>query len=61
MISLIHHFEADFQWKVSLKVLNSRLILKTFTHGCIPIKIIYIKPEMVNSPLDKLKINQKLL
>ena len=28
----IQHFEADFLWKVSLKVLNSGLILKTFTH-----------------------------
>ena len=32
MISLIQHFEADFQWKVSLKILNSGTILKTFTH-----------------------------
>ena len=28
MISLIQHFEADFLWKVSLKILNSGLILK---------------------------------
>ena len=33
IISLIQHFEADFLWKVSLKILNSGLILKTFTHG----------------------------
>ena len=32
MISLIKHFEADFLWKVSLKILNSGIILKTFTH-----------------------------
>ena len=32
LISLIQHFEADFLWKVSLKILNSGLILKTFTH-----------------------------
>ena len=32
IISLIQHFEADFLWKVSLKILNSGLILKTFTH-----------------------------
>ena len=32
MISLIQHFEADFLWKVSLKILNSGIILKTFTH-----------------------------
>ena len=33
IISLIQHFEADFLWKVNLKILNSGLILKTFTHG----------------------------
>ena len=33
MISLIQHFEADFLWKVSLKILNSGIILNTFTHG----------------------------
>ena len=32
-ISLIQDFEADFLWKVSLKILNSRIILKTFTHA----------------------------
>ena len=32
MVSLIQHFEADFLWKVSLKILNSEIILKTFTH-----------------------------
>ena len=32
MISLIQHFEADFLWKVNLKILNSGIILKTFTH-----------------------------
>ena len=32
MISLIQNFEADFLWKVSLKILNSGMILKTFTH-----------------------------
>ena len=29
MVSLIQHFEADFLWKVSLKILNSGMILKT--------------------------------
>ena len=33
MIFLIQHFEADFLWKVSLKILNSGIIQKTFTHG----------------------------
>ena len=30
-ISLIQYFEADFLWKVSLKILNSGFILKFFT------------------------------
>ena len=29
MVSLIQHFEADFLWEVSLKILNSGIILKT--------------------------------
>ena len=33
IISLIQHFVADFPWKVSLKILNLGLILKTFTHA----------------------------
>ena len=32
MIFQIQYFEADFLWKVSLKILNSGLILKTFTY-----------------------------
>ena len=32
MISLIQHFEAYFLWKVSLKILYSGILLKTFTH-----------------------------
>ena len=32
IISLIQHLEADFLWNVSLKILKSGLILKTFTH-----------------------------
>ena len=28
----IQHFEADFPQKVSLKILNSGIILKSFTH-----------------------------
>ena len=35
MISLIQDFEADFLWKVSLKILNSGIILKTFTHALV--------------------------
>ena len=33
IICPIQYFEADFLWKVSLKILNSGIILKTFTHG----------------------------
>ena len=33
IICLIQHFEADILWKVSLKILNSGMILKTFTHA----------------------------
>ena len=32
IISLIHHFESDFLWKVSLKILNSGLILRRLRH-----------------------------
>ena len=32
MFYLIQHFEADFPQKVSLKMLNSGIILKTFTY-----------------------------
>ena len=32
IICLIRDFEADFLWKVSLKILNSGIILNTFTH-----------------------------
>ena len=33
IICLIQYFEADFQWKVSLKILNSGITLKTFTQA----------------------------
>ena len=33
IICLIQYFKADFLWKVSLKILNSGLILKTFTYA----------------------------
>ena len=33
IICLIQHFEADFLWKVSLKILDSGIVLKTFTHA----------------------------
>ena len=33
IFSVIQHFEADFLWKFSLKILNSGIILKTLTHA----------------------------
>ena len=36
---LIQYFEADFLWKVSLKILNSGIILKTFTHAMLVFKL----------------------
>ena len=33
MGSLFQDFEADFLWKASLKILNSGIILKPFTHA----------------------------
>ena len=33
MICLIQQFVAGFLWKFSLKILNSRIILKTSTNG----------------------------
>ena len=32
-INLIQYFEADFLWKVGLKMLNSVKFMETFTHG----------------------------
>ena len=31
-LPIFQDFEADFLWKVSLKIMNSGLIMKTFTH-----------------------------
>ena len=42
IISLIQHFEADFLWKVSLKILNLGIILKTSNHEYIDIVKIQI-------------------
>ena len=32
-MSPVQHFEADFLWKVSLKILNSGLTLNTITYA----------------------------
>ena len=45
MVSLIQHFEADFLWKVSLKIMNSGIILKTLTHTYAQIPIIIALAE----------------
>ena len=42
IISLIQRFEADFLWKVSLKILNSGLILKTFTHVAVSLIVLWV-------------------
>ena len=45
IICLIQHFEADFLWKVSLKILNLGIILKTFTHETSMMGTFYVKDE----------------
>ena len=42
MISLIQHFEADFLKKFSLKILNSGVILKTFTYVLIFVVVVTV-------------------
>ena len=41
----IQYFEADFLWKVSLKNLNSGIILKTFTHALMHTQCIITKTQ----------------
>ena len=51
MICLIQYFEADFLWKVSLKILNSGIILKTFTHA--PKHMLYTgKDKQTKTPIS---------
>ena len=59
MICLIQHFEADFLWKVSLKILNSGIILKTFTHEQLYNSInhsgfndVIVLPDQLQKPAD---------
>ena len=55
-ISLIQHFEADSLWKVSLKILNSGKVLKTFIHvGMVP------RLKVLSDTLDKPGIEPKSL
>ena len=45
MVSLIQDFEADFPQKVSLKILNTGIMLNTFTHGYRYIVLKMIGPQ----------------
>ena len=47
IISLIQYFEDDFLWKVILKILNSGIILKTFTHAFLRVAI--YKQNLLNA------------
>ena len=50
---LIQHFEADFLWKVSLKILNSGIILKTFTHALIAFCSFFVQSvKVINSTIS---------
>ena len=53
MIYLIQHFEADFLWKVSLKNLNSGIILKTFTH--------VVAKDYISSNIHTARSNKKII
>ena len=51
MIYLIQHFEADFPQKVSLKILNSGIILKTLAH---------LSAKKENSAAERLMVGLQL-
>ena len=59
MISLIQDFEADFLWKVSLKILNSVIILKNFTHADKELSICTGTPKHLKFPKFILKLKQR--
>ena len=50
-----NRFEASFLWKVSLKILNSGKILKTFTHVFISLFVnitsVFIYPDNAPGPV----------
>ena len=52
---LIQHFEADFLWKVSLKILNSGLILKTFTHVFLFSYKVFVIRAWIHKILDRIR------
>ena len=37
----------DFLWKVSLKIMNSGIILKTFTHGITVLKLSFMESHLI--------------
>ena len=47
IICLIQYFEADFLWEVSLKILNSGIVLKAFTHVCILISWLLLRSQLI--------------
>ena len=51
MVYLLQHFEADFLLKVGLKILNSGIVLKTFTHAYIRSFIWTFKYTILNSQI----------
>ena len=57
MICLIQHFEADFLWKVSLKILNSGIILKTFIHAYRVIKGLHCSWEVLTVTAEFIQAN----
>ena len=52
MTCLIQYFDADFPWKVSLKILNSGMTMKTLTYVRINVALINSNsknPQVVSS------------
>ena len=52
MVSLIQHFEADFPKRVSLKILNSGIILRTFTHTYAQNSALNVHAALYNEATD---------
>ena len=58
MISLIQDFEADFLRKIGLKILNSGMIMKTFTHAIGPVALTRFFNFSLNTIIHIGKLNQ---
>ena len=52
---MIQHFEADFLWKVSLKILISGITLKTFPHVTVFLEDFFEKYNFEKKSDDKKK------